>query len=45
MFAAVLCKKLNRLQARRERNDETERQLRDIEDRKCTVGIPFLYSV
>ncbi|KAK5966917.1 Axin protein pry-1 [Trichostrongylus colubriformis] len=37
MFAAVLCKKLNRLQARRERNDETERQLRDIEDRKCTT--------
>ncbi|KAK6731974.1 hypothetical protein RB195_008054 [Necator americanus] len=37
MFAAVLCKKLNRVQARRERNDETERQLRDIEDRKCTT--------
>ncbi|KAK6054427.1 hypothetical protein COOONC_08067 [Cooperia oncophora] len=37
MFAAMLCKKLNRLQARRERNDETERQLRDIEDRKCTT--------
>ncbi|VDL86476.1 unnamed protein product [Nippostrongylus brasiliensis] len=37
MFVAVLCKKLNRLQARRERNDETERQLRDIESRKCTT--------
>lgn len=37
LFAAALCKKLNRLQARRERNDETERQLRDIEDRKCTT--------
>ncbi|VDO23008.1 unnamed protein product [Haemonchus placei] len=36
-FAAVLCKKLSRLQARRERNDETERQLRAIEDRKCTT--------
>ncbi|CAJ0594051.1 unnamed protein product [Cylicocyclus nassatus] len=37
VFAAVLFKKLNRVQARRERNDETERQLRDIEDRKCTT--------
>ncbi|KHJ86882.1 hypothetical protein OESDEN_13354 [Oesophagostomum dentatum] len=37
MFAAVVCKKLNRVQARRERNDETERQLRDIESRKCTT--------
>ncbi|VDM55635.1 unnamed protein product [Angiostrongylus costaricensis] len=36
-FAGVLCKKLNRLKARRERNDETERQLRDIESRKCTT--------
>lgn len=36
-FAGVLCKKLNRLQTRRERNDETERQLRDIENRKCTA--------
>ncbi|KAE9417315.1 hypothetical protein Angca_006705, partial [Angiostrongylus cantonensis] len=38
IFAGVLCKKLNRLKARRERNDETERQLRDIESRKCTVS-------
>ncbi|KAJ1373181.1 Pry-1p [Parelaphostrongylus tenuis] len=37
VFAGVLCKKLNRLQVRRERNDETERQLRDIENRKCTT--------
>uniref|UniRef100_A0A0K0CV89 Regulator of G protein signaling domain protein n=1 Tax=Angiostrongylus cantonensis TaxID=6313 RepID=A0A0K0CV89_ANGCA len=42
IFAGVLCKKLNRLKARRERNDETERQLRDIESRKCTVTVDIL---
>uniref|UniRef100_A0A1I7WZE8 RGS domain-containing protein n=1 Tax=Heterorhabditis bacteriophora TaxID=37862 RepID=A0A1I7WZE8_HETBA len=37
IFATILCKKLNREQTCRRRNDEIERQLRDIEDRKCTA--------
>ena len=36
-FAEKLAKKLQKELNRRRRNDDTERQLRDIADRKCTA--------